>query len=124
MSSKDQTALTQFSEPLTVPWTGNNSGKFNARGARGLLIFIPNGWLAATLDFYGIMSTQPVLLHDDTGNKLLIDNIVTTAAGLYIAPAGVWSIGALETVQFFSRNVGDTAFVDQTIDNVIVYPLR
>ena len=123
MAGKDMTvSLTQFSEPVVIPWNGNHSDPFNARGARGLLIFVPTGWATATLDFYGIKSTQPVLIRDNDGNKLMIENIV--ANGFYIAPAGAWAVGALESVQLFSRNTGDTDYVSQTIPDVTIYPLR
>lgn len=124
MKNKPDTSLTQYSQPLVIKWDGTNSKKFNARGARGLLIYIPDGWVTATLDFYGIISGQPVPVADDNGTDLRIGGIDTSKAKLYIAPPAIWGVGALESIQLFSRNTGDTAFVPQTIDNIIVYPLR
>ena len=111
--------------PITVPWAegSNKSDVFDGLGAVGFAIYIPSGWAAANLDFYGIQSGQPVQIFNGAGEALRLTGISTSSAGFYAVVSTI-SLGAggIGKLQLFSRNTGDTDFVNQDIGQVVIYP--
>ena len=92
----------------------NQSQRIPSNGMRGLAILVPSAWTAANIGFYAVYGDTVVPLRDNEGAKVVISGIATSEAGIYIAPASCWALGALNEFIIASLNTSTGVLINQT----------
>jgi hypothetical protein len=104
--------------PIPVTFAGastSSSVEIDDSVPRGLAIEVPVGWTAANIGFE--VSREGSLwspLYDDSGARIQITGVSTTARRVYITPAGAWGIMRYRFVRLASLNTSTGAGVNQT----------
>ena len=115
MSNDRNVQLVQYSDifDTNIANAASISEAIDTGGFRGLGVIVPSVWTAANIGFYGVSGADEVPLYDDEGNLIVISGIATGARRLYIAPSGVWALGAFPKFRLASLNTATGAAVNQ-----------